>query len=563
MDLVDFRQHAFGRRRFVQGLSATTALAVLGGRAIAAGAAITGGGPAELSGTEFNLEIAALPVRFTGQRRMATAVNGSVPGPTLRMREGDTVTLHVTNRLEEMTSIHWHGMALPAEMDGVPGISFGGIAPGETFTYTFTVRQSGTYWYHAHTLAEQTGLFGAMVVEPRAGEPIAADRDYVVMLSDWTDEPPLQVYLNLKKMGGYYNFAQPTAGDFFKDVARLGLAGAIARRRMWNSARMNPTDYSDVSAATYTYLMNGTAPAGNWTGIARAGERVRLRFIGAGTATFFDVQIPGLKFTVVSTDGQPVTPVEVDEFRIAPGETYDVLVTIPDDRAYTIFAQSMDRTGYARGTLAPRAGMVAEVPRPDPRVWLDPVDMMGAMATMTADMSDMPPPAHHARTEYGPTTDMRVDYPRINLDDPGPGLRGNGRRVLTYADLRRPGGAPDARVPDREIELHLTGNMERFIWSIDGVKLNDAKPIHFRKDERLRVTFVNDTTMTHPMHLHGMWSDLEDPAGGFLVRKHTIAVQPAQRVSFAVTADAPGRWAFHCHLLYHMAAGMFREVVVA
>jgi len=563
MDLVDFRHHALGRRRFVQGLSATAALAMLGGRAIAAGAAVTPERPAELSGTEFTLEIAALPVSFTGKRRMATAVNGSVPGPTLRMREGDTVTLHVTNRLDEMTSIHWHGMALPAEMDGVPGISFGGIAPGETFTYTFTVRQSGTYWYHAHTLAEQTGLFGAMIVEPRAGEPIAADRDYVVMLSDWTDEPPLEVYLNLKKMGGYYNFAQPTTGDFLKDVARLGLSGAMARRRMWNGARMNPTDYSDVSAATYTYLMNGTAPAGNWTGIARAGERVRLRFIGAGTATFFDVRIPGLKLTVISTDGQPVAPVEVDEFRIAPGETYDVVVTVPDDRAHTIFAQSMDRTGYARGTLAPGAGMAAEVPRPDPRVWLDPVDMMGAMATMTADMSDMPPPARHARTEYGPTTDMRVDYPRINLDDPGPGLRGNGRRVLTYADLRRPGGAPDPRVPDREIELHLTGNMERFIWSIDGVKLNDAKPIHFRKDERLRITFVNDTTMTHPMHLHGMWSDLEDAAGGFLVRKHTVVVQPAQRVSFAVTADAPGRWAFHCHLLYHMAAGMFREVVVA
>ncbi len=564
MDLIDFRQHAFGRRRFVQGVSATAALVAFGGRAIAAGASVaTSGGPPELSGTEFDLEIAAVPVNYTGRQRLATAVNGRVPGPLLRMREGDTVTLRVTNRLKEMTSIHWHGLELPAEMDGVPGISFGGIGPGETFTYRFTVRQSGTYWYHAHTLAEQTGLFGAMIVEPRTPEPLAADRDYVVMLSDWTDEPPLQVYLNLKKMSGYYNFAQPTVGGFFDDVAKLGLSKAIAKRRMWNGARMNPTDYSDVSAATYTYLMNGTAPAGNWTAIARAGERVRLRFVGAGTATIFDVRIPGLKLLVVSTDGQPVVPVEVDEFRIAPGETYDVLVTLPDDRAYTIFAQSLDRTGYARGTLAPRTGMTAEVPRLDPRQWLDPVDMMGAMAAMSGDMSDMPPPARHARTEYGPTTDMRVDYPRTNLDDPGAGLRDNGRRVLTYADLKRPGGAPDSRVPAREIELHLTGNMERFIWSIDGVKLNDSKPIHFHRDERLRITFVNDTMMAHPMHLHGMWSDLEDPGGGFLVRKHTILIQPAQRVSFGVNADAPGRWAFHCHLLYHMAAGMFREVVVA
>jgi CopA family copper-resistance protein len=421
-------------------------------------------------------------------------------------------------------------------------------------------------------LAEQTGLYGALIVEPREPEAVRADRDYAVLLSDWTDEDPLQVFLNLKKMGGYYNFGQPTVGDFFRDVSRLGLAEAVAKRHMWNRSRMNPTDFSDVSAATYTYLMNGTLPAGNWTAIATAGERVRLRFIGAGTATYFDVRIPGLKLTVISTDGQRVEPVEVDEFRIGPGETYDVIVRIPDDHAYTIFAQSMDRTGFARGTLAPRAGMEAEVPRPDAPVWLAPADMMGAMAAMDDSaaraqhgmvMASPGRKARHARSEYGPGVDMRVDDPRGNLDDPGVGLRGNGRRVLTYADLRSVGGALDPRAPGREIELHLTGNMERFIWSLDGLKLNDAKPIHFREGERLRVTLVNDSTMTHPMHLHGMWSDLESPDGRFQVRKHTVSVQPAQRVGFAVTADAPGRWAFHCHLLYHMAAGMFREVVVA
>lgn len=553
------------RRTFVQGLAIGGAVA---GLAPLAWAQQPAPAAPELSGTEFDLEIAELPVNFTGRRRVATVVNGSLPAPTLRLREGDAITLRVRNSLAEMSSIHWHGLILPAEMDGVPGISFAGIAPGETFTYRFEVRQSGTYWYHAHTLAEQTGLYGAIVVDPRVPTGNAPDRDYTVMLSDWTDEPPLQLFLNLKRQSNYYNFAQPTVGDFLSDVKRLGLGGAIARRRMWNASRMNPTDYSDVSAATYTYLMNGAAPAGNWTAIAAPGERVRLRFVGAGTATLFDVRIPGLSLTVVATDGQPVEPVTAEEFRIGPGETYDIEFTMPDAKPYTIFAQSMDRTGYARGTIAPRAGMAAEVPELDRRPWLDPIDMMGAMAAMEGGQAghgimEMPPKARHARTEYGANNDMRVDYPRANLDDPGAGLRGRPWRVLTYAQLRSPAGDPDPREPEREIELHLTGNMERFVWSLDGIKLNDSRPLHFRPNERLRIVLVNDTMMSHPMHLHGMWSDLECPDGAFQVRKHTIVVQPAQRVSFRVTADAIGRWAFHCHLLYHMAAGMFREVVVA
>lgn len=569
------------RRTFVQGAAVAAALSALPARVLAAA-----GRQSELSGTQFNLEISELPVNYTGQRSVATAVNGQVPAPLLRVREGDTVTLRVTNRLSEMTTIHWHGLIVPPEMDGVPGISFPGIGPGETYTYRFVIRQSGTYWYHAHTLHEQTGLYGALIAEPRDAPLTRVERDYAVLLSDWTDENPLQVYLNLKKMGSYYNFGLPIAGGLLEDVSRLGLSGAMEKRQMWNRSRMNPTDFSDVSGATYTYLMNGTSPAGNWTGIARAGERVRLRFIGAGTATFFDVRIPGLKLTVVSTDGQEVEPVEVDEFRIGPGETYDVIVQIPDDRAYTIFAQSLDRTGFARGTLAPRLGMEADVPRTDEPVWLTDVDMMGAMAlnmgngSAHAGMTAMPSAsgggahaghgvspdlkkANHARSEYGPGVDMRVDYPRSNLDDPGVNLRNNGRRVLTYADLRTIGGPLDAREPDREIELHLTGNMERFQWSIDGLMINDAKPIHFRASERLRMVLVNDSTMTHPMHLHGMWTELESGRGAFQVRKHTISVQPAQRVDLAITADALGRWAFHCHLLYHMAAGMFREVVVA
>jgi CopA family copper-resistance protein len=527
---------------------------------------------------------------------MATTINGSIPGPILRWQEDDTVTLRVTNRLPESTSIHWHGIILPTEMDGVPGISYPGIAPGETFVYRFKVQQSGTFWYHSHTgFQEQTGLYGAIVIDPAQGDSIRSDRDYVVQLSDWTDEDPTNVFAKLRKQSDYYNFNEPTAVDFFRDVADRGLSAALDKRRMWNQMRMSPVDLADVSGYTYTYLMNGVPPAANWTGLFRRGERVRLRFINSGAMSFFDIRIPGLKMTIVQADGQGVEPVTVDEFRLGVAETCDVIVEPKEDRAYTIFAQSMDRTGFARGTLAPRAGMTAEVPALDAPVQLSMVDMMGAMAQSGTrgmdhgvqgkcggmDMGGMnmigmdhsahtgmamaaaPVRAHHARTEYGPGVDMRVDYPRTNLDDPGVGLRNNGRRVLTYADLHTIGGPLDARDAEREIELHLTGNMERYTWSLDGVEFGRSTPVHFRHNERLRVVLVNDTMMTHPMHLHGMWSELESPDGGFQVRKHTISVQPAQRVSFLVTADALGRWAWHCHLLYHMDAGMFREVVVA
>ncbi len=547
------------RRRFLQGLAAGGIL--LGASpwlkpARAGQAAGTASGTAPvLTGTEFDLTIAETPVNFTGTPRLATTINGSLPAPTLRWREGDTVTLRVHNRLREDTSIHWHGILLPYQMDGVPDISFKGIAPGETFTYRFKVQQTGTYWYHSHSgMQEQTGMYGAIVIDPSGRDPIRADRDYVVQLADWTDEDPMRVLAKLKMQGDYYNFNQPTAADFFRDVSKEGLSAALDKRRMWNQMRMSPTDLADVSGYTYTYLMNGTAPAGNWTGLFKAGEKVRLRFISAGAMTFFDVRIPGLKMTVVQVDGQDVEPVTVDEFRFGPGETCDVIVS-PKDEAYTIFAQSMDRTGFARGTLAPRTGMEAAVPTLDKPEPLAMEDMMGDMTGVAR--------AHHARTEYGPSVDMRVDTPRTNLDDPGVGLRDNGRRVLTYADLRTIGGPLDKRGPDREIELHLTGNMERYAWSIDGVEFGQSTPVHFRHNERLRVVFVNDTMMTHPMHMHGMWNELESPDGKFQVRKHTIAVQPAQRVSFLVTADALGRWAWHCHLFLHMDMGMFREVVVA
>jgi CopA family copper-resistance protein len=577
-----------GRRRFLEGLAGGGVLLGLSpwqrpawGQAVPT---VTGTPPI-LSGTEFDLTIAEAPVNFTGAPRMATTINGSIPAPILRWREGDTVTLRVTNRMRGPTSIHWHGILLPFQMDGVPGISYPGIAPGETFVYRFPVKQSGTYWYHSHTgFQEQTGMYGALIIDSARGESIRVDRDYVVQLSEWTDEDPMRIFAQLKKQSDYYNFNQLTAPDFWRDVGNTSFSAARAKRRMWNRMRMNPTDLADISAYTYTYLMNGTTPAGNWTGIFSRGERVRLRFIGSGAQTFFDVRIPGLAMTVIHVDGQDVEPVTVDEFRIGPGETYDVIVE-PEDRPYTIFAQSMDRTGYARGSLSPRPGFAADVPALDEPQWLTMADMMGAMSggqmsampgvedaehsghagtnhgAMAADAAMVH--ARHARSEYGPSVDMRVDMPRTNLDDPGIGLRDNGRRVLSYADIRTIGGPLDARQPEREIELHLTGNMERYSWSFDGLEFGRSTPVHFRHDERLRVVLVNDTMMTHPMHLHGMWSELEAMDGEFMARRHTISVQPAQRVSFLVTADALGGWAWHCHVLYHMDAGMFREVVVS
>ncbi len=579
------------RRRFVQGVAIGGAVAGLGLlRPSNVWALTSPGHPTVLSGTDFALDIAETPVNYTGATRLATTVNGGIPGPLLRWKEGTTVNLRVTNRLRVPTSIHWHGIILPFQEDGVPGISFDGIAPGETFLYRFQVRQSGTFWYHSHSgYQEQTGLYGPLVIEPSGPDRHPTDRDYVVMLTDWTDEDPQRIYARLKKQSDYYNFAQPTVPDFFRDVREKGLSQALAMRKMWNEMRMNPTDFADVSGYTYTYLMNGAAPAGNWTGIFKPGEKIRLRFINGSAQTIFDVRIPGLKMTVISADGQDVEPVSVDEFRISVAETYDVIVEPQDERAYTLFAQSLDRSGYARGTLAPRTGMEADVPKPDPIQWLAMRDMMGAMAMGESahgaaqamsgmsgmqgmagmDHDAMPgmvpaaPIVRHARTEYGPGVDMHVDMPRTNLDDPGIGLRDNGRRVLTYADLHTIGGPIDAREPSREIELHLTGNMERFIWSFDGVKFSDAKPVHFNSGERLRIVLVNDTMMNHPIHLHGMWSEMENPEGQFQVRKHTINVQPAQRITYAVSADNPGRWAYHCHLLYHMEAGMFREVVVS
>ncbi|MGH8123037.1 MAG: copper resistance system multicopper oxidase [Rudaea sp.] len=569
MNFPESPPNFLSRRWFVQGV----ALAGLGLWRDSAHALAAGIAPV-LSGSEFDLSIGTAAVNFTGAPRTATVVNGSLPAPILRWREGDTVTLRVRNTLPTTSSIHWHGMILPADMDGVPGLSFMGIAPGATYTYRFTVNQWGTYWYHSHSrFQEQTGLYGAIVIEPRGGERYPAERDHVVLLTDWSDSDPEHIYATLKKQSDYYNFGKTTLGDFLRDAHARGLSAAVDDRRMWNRMRMDRSDLADVSGYAYTYLMNGATPAANWTALFARGEKVRLRFINGSSMSFFDVRIPGLQMRVVAADGQTIEPVTVDEFRIGTAETYDVIVQPLDDRAYTIFAQSMDRSGYARGTLAPRAGMAAEVPPLDPRPMLSMRDMMGEMSMDHGAMGmdhgamdgmAMPASAHAAQTplQTGPTVDMTVPTPRSNLDDPGIGLRDNGRRVLSYADLHTP-GAPISADTQRDIELHLTGHMQRYIWSFDGKKFSDAEPLRLAHGERVRITLINDTMMTHPIHLHGMWSELEAPGGEFQVRKHTVVVQPAQKVSYRVSADALGRWAYHCHLLYHMEAGMFREVVVA
>jgi FtsP/CotA-like multicopper oxidase with cupredoxin domain len=552
------------RRRFVQGM-AGSALAMASAPRLGWGTAATASASRAvtvLSGTEFGLEIGACAVNFTGRPALATTVNGQLPAPLLRWREGDVITLSVSNRLSVPTSIHWHGLIVPAAMDGVPGLSFNGIGPGESFRYRFEVNQSGTYWYHSHSrFQEQTGLYGPIVIEPRSGERHHADREHIVMLSDWTDLDPEHIYRTLKRQSDYFNRGRRTVGDFVHDVRRQGWRAALSDRAMWGQMRMDPTDLSDVSGYAYTYLMNGATPVGNWTGLFNPGERIRLRFINASSMTFFDVRIPGLKLTVVAADGQDIEPVSVDEFRIGIAEVYDILVEPQDERAYAIFAQSLDRSGYACGTLAPRQGMQAEVPPLDPRPLLTRIDM-----GMAPDMANMPGmdmgKAKRPSAKFGPTVDAVATQPQSRLDDPGVGLRDNGRRVLTYADLHTLGGPIDRREAGRDVELHLTGHMARYIWSFNGQKFSQAEPLRFNYGERLRIVLINDSMMNHPMHLHGMWGEVQSEAGDFLVRKHTITVQPGQRLAYGVTAAALGRWAYHCHLLYHMEAGMFREVRV-
>jgi FtsP/CotA-like multicopper oxidase with cupredoxin domain len=490
--------------------------------------------------TQYELIIDRTPVNITETTLQKITINGSIPGPVLRFTEGDDAVITVTNSLDEPTSVHWHGLLVPGSMDGVTDFNgFEAIAPRKSFTYRFPLRQAGTYWYHSHTNGqEQDGHYGSIIVAPKGGDPITSDKDYVVLISDFSQEDSGDILANLKKSSDYYATQRRTVGDFVDDVHNDGWKKAWSDAKMWGDMRMSRTDLADVTG--YTFLINGKSPQQNWTGLFKAGERVRLRFINAGTMSMFDVRIPHLSMSVVQADGQPVEPVAVDEFRFAPGETYDVIVIPKEDKAYTIVAEPIDRTSFALGTLAPREGMKGEMPQHRHRAELT----MGDMGDM--DMSDMEMTAEDMQSGWADTGTPEGD------------------KALNYEDLRYAGIQHDTRTPQRTIDVRLGGNMERYIWTINGTTFDKAEPIRLRYGERVRLTFTNETMMAHPMHLHGMFVQLENgqPAEK-MPNKHTVIVPPAGTYSVLLTADEAGEWAFHCHLLYHMASGMMRKVTVA
>lgn len=543
------------------------------------------------------------PVVIDGREATATAINGTLPGPLVRLREGEEVLLNVTNRMmdTEHASIHWHGILVPFRMDGVPGVNFNGIQPGETYEYSYRVKQAGTYWYHSHSLfQEQTGVYGPLVIDPADGEPWDYDRDYVVVLSDWSFEDPDTIFRHINLLGHYYNFQQYTVEDLFEDYARNGFWATVADRMAWGKMRMSPVDLLDVTAHTYTYLMNGHSPDMNWTALFDPGERIRLRFINASAMTNFDVRIPGLNMDVIMADGKAVKPVNVHEFRIGVAETYDVLVNPSEDKPFTIYAESLDRSGYTRGTLAPEHGLEASVPplrvRPERRlgdVGMGKMDdrIFGGIDPGEPDVTQTPEggkkittptpgqeqkPTHHDPRIPGPNgpkpflpkkeqvnVAMVVKNPRYRLDEPGLGLGEDGWRVLTYDDLVSDAPQPYKPTADREMTINITANMERYMFSFDGKKFTEQPgPYFFRHNERLRLFLVNHTMMEHPIHLHGMWMQLENGAEP-LPFKHTILTKPGEVLSALITPIEKGDWAFHCHLLYHMEAGMFQVIRVA
>ena len=544
-----------------------------------------------LTGTQFDLTIDQFPVRLDGRAGLATGINGTLPGPLVRFREGDDITINVTNNLEEDTSIHWHGLLVPFYMDGVPGVAFPGIKPGETFTYRWNLNHSGTYWYHSHSgLQEQLGHYGPLIIDPKSPDPFAYDREYVLVLSDWSFESPHRIFSKLKKISDSYNYNQRTLPDFLADASDKGLGAALDQRIMWGAMRMSPRDLSDVTGATYTYLINGHATADNWNAIFQPGEKIRLRIINASAMTLFNFRIPGLPMKVVAADGLNLQPVETDEFQIGVAETYDVIVAPETSDTFAMVAESIDRSGQAVATLAPRAGMQASAPalRPVPTLTMADMGMAGhgdmnmsASEDMTgmdhsamghgtnAQTSTMDHGAHSMdggpapEITRGPGVANVAMMPMSRLDEPGIGLDDQPHRTLSYSQLRSKDANPDLRLPEREIELHLTSNMERYMWSFDGVKFSEVtEPIKFYEGERVRLTMINDTMMPHPIHLHGMFFDLVNGGGHHKPRKHTVIVKPGEKLSVDITANHVGDWAFHCHLLYHMHAGMMQVVSV-
>jgi CopA family copper-resistance protein len=529
---------------------------------------------------EYSLVLNKESVNISGKPLERITVNGTIPGPTLEFTNGDEAVIHVTNKMKEHSSVHWHGLLLSGEMDGAPGFNgFLVIKPGETFTYRFKIRQDGTYWYHAHSMAqEQDGHYGSIVIHPKGGDKIKTERDYVVLFSDFHEHEGRTIMSNLKKSSEHYVYVRRTLGDFFSSVKEHGFAKAWESAKMWGEMRMLPTDLADIG--NYTFLVNGKTPDQNWTGLFKLGEKVRLRFINASAMSFYDVRIPGLEMTVVAADGQAVEPVKVDEFRFGVAETYDVLVEPKEEKAYTIVAEPLDRTGFALATLAPREGMRGEKPEQRSMSLLTMADM--GMAHGTHSTSGTNHSAHHpnsithsdvdhsSHTSNAPNIENTTGSPVKDFVTGVPGsgwVNANtpeGKRALSYKDLRYLGVQKDQRMPEREITVRLGGNMERYIWTLNGKKYEDSGPIHLNYGERVRLIFINDTMMAHPMHLHGMFVQLENGQPmSKLPNKHTFIIAPGDTYTALLTADEVGEWAFHCHLLYHMMAGMMNKVVVA
>ena len=508
----------------------------------------------------YDLEIKKQNYTISGKKVEAITINDVIPGPTLNWQEGEEVEVRVKNSMDEVTSIHWHGILLDGYMDGVPGLNgFEGIKPNETFTYKFKIRQSGTYWYHSHSnLQEQQGMFGAIAISPKQkNSNNKYDREYVVILSDFTHENPKVILNNLKIDPGYYNFNKRTIFNFFSDSNKNGFLNTLKDYMHWGDMRMDPTDLADVTQ--YIFLINGKTSEQNWTGIFNKGERIKLRFINASAMTIFDVSIPNLKMEFIEADGQPIKSTFADEFRIGAAETYDVIVEPKDNKVYTIFAESLDRTGYARGTLASNLGMVGEIPKMRPRALLtmadmkmDNVDHSQMNHDMHHDMNDMNHDMHHGINE------MNTEKIRSGWQERGTPL---GNKALEYSDLISLNEQKDIRKPNREIEFKLGGMMNRYIWTINGKKF--PEPIKIKYGERVRLKFTNDTMMAHPIHLHGMFMQMENgQSAKWMPNKHTVLIPPAQSISMLLTADEAGEWALHCHLLFHMASGMMTSITV-
>jgi L-ascorbate oxidase len=435
-------------------------------------------------------------------------------------------------------------------------------------------------------MQEATGLYGPIVIDPAEAEPLVTAREHVLVLSDWSSLHPHELMRRLKLASGLFNRQKQTLSGLM-----AGQGQTMAERLQWARMRMDPTDIADVTGQTYSYLVNGHGTQENWTGLFTPGERIRLRVINASAMTNFNVRLPGLAITVVAADGNAVEPVDVDELQIAIAETYDLIVQPRDACAYAFVAEAVDRSGLVRATLAPTTALAAEVPALRKRPLLTMRDMgmdMSAMDMSAMDMSGMDmgsgseidlskpassdgaahsmsmrDPAVAPGVVMGPGVASLSPMPVDRLADRPTGLEDVPHRVLTYADLRARSANPDRRTPSRSIDVHLTGNMERYMWSMDGQTMSHgAAPIPFRLGERVRINLVNDTMMPHPVHLHGHFFELVTGSLGHRPRKHTVNVLPGARVSFDLTADGEGDWAFHCHMLMHMHAGMMRVVTV-